>query len=129
MENNKERRYIDRVELPLAQIYYRPLDRYTVFRNYHGPLDLADISKSAMRIYGKLVEDKNIAVEIKLVVPGFSRICMKCRIMGFDERNTCTIVQFLPFGIGRNYNTFRAKEKLEQLVYRPDGHLAHLNLA
>ena len=128
MDNSKERRYIDRLAVPQAKVYYRTLGRYAIFNYYQGPLDLADISKSALRIYGKLPGEKNTNVEIKLVIPGFSMVTVKCRIMGFDERHTYTIAQLLPYGIGRNYNSFQTKHNLELLMTHSGGDAVQLNM-
>ena len=125
----EERRYINRLILPDAKIYFRRFDRFNPIRHYQGPVDLADISKSALRVYGLLPCEKKNRLQIKLVIPGCPDISVKCWLKNFDEKNATTVLQFLPFGMGRNYNSFRTKQQLEMLLHSDLLYFSHLTVA
>ena len=54
MSESKDRRYIDRIMIPGAKLYYKKSSRFTYFKRYRGPLYLADITKSTISVPEKL---------------------------------------------------------------------------
>jgi hypothetical protein len=118
MQDDQDRRYIDRLFIPGASLYYRKLDRFNFLRRYQGPIALTDISKSTVSIPEQLVLKSKTLLDLKIILPENQIISLKGSVRGFEtniEKNKFkTIIQFQPFGYGREYNSFRVKKKLDR---------------
>jgi hypothetical protein len=120
VSENKDRRYIDRIMIPGAKVYYKKSNGVTLFKRYRGPLYLADITKSTMSVPEKLLLHIKTNLDLKIVIPENQIINMKGIISGFEtdinSQSVKTIIQFNPFGHGKKYNSFRSKKKLGRFL-------------
>ena len=125
MTEKKERRYIERRVLSDALVYYRRNGWVNFGRPFQGPLQLIDISKSAMRVEGDLSAEKYNRLQLKIHIPGRGNIFIKAKVSAIDVENTQTIMQVLAFGYGEQYNSFHTKARWELLF---DASLAGLHM-
>ncbi len=120
MSESKDRRYIDRIMIPGAKVYYKKSSRFTYFTRYHGPLHLADITKSTISVPEKLALHIKTDLDLKIVIPENRIISLKGIICGFENdinsQSIRTIIQFNPYGYGKKYNSFRSKKKLDHFL-------------
>lgn len=120
MENSNERRYADRVNVPQGKIFYRKLEKFMQLSRYQGPVQLDDMTKSTVSIPVHLNYPRHTPVELKISAPGFPDICLKGKVMEYEEDNrsgmTKTIIQIMPFGYGKIYNSFKIKKKLDKFL-------------
>jgi len=116
MEEQKERRYIDRKTWPEAVVFYRRNTRVNFIRPFQGPVRLIDISKSAMRVRAELAFARNTDLQLKICIPGNPAIFLKGRVSSIDHENQHSIIHVLPFGYGDGYNSFHAKSILELML-------------
>ena len=120
MAENKERRYIDRVMIPGAKVYYKKSVGFALFKRYRGPLFLADITKSNISVPDKLSLHIKTCLDLKIVIPENQVLSMKGIISGFENdinsQSVKTVIQFNPFGHGKQYNSFRSKKKLDRFL-------------
>jgi len=116
----KDRRYIDRLMIPGAKVYYKKSTRFTFLNRYHGPLHLSDITKSTISIPEKLEMPSKTDLELKIIFPEENLINMKGIISGFEPDPKGhwikTIIQFNPYGHGKKYNSFRLKKRLDRIL-------------
>jgi hypothetical protein len=120
MQNDKERRYIDRIYIPGASLYYRKFTRFNFLKRFHGPMSLTDISKSTVSIPAQLSFKTRTVLDIKIILPKNQIINLKGAIRGFETNHANnsykTVIQFQPYGYGREYNSFRSKRKLDRFL-------------
>ncbi len=120
MNESNDRRYIDRIIIPGAKVFYKKTSRFSYFKKFQGPLHLTDITKSAISVPKKLPFPKRFDLELKIVMPENEVLGMKGKVRGFKEDSSGkfinTIIQFNPFGSEKEYNSFRTKKKLDQFL-------------
>ena len=120
MSESKERRYIDRIMIPGAKVYYKKSSGFTYFKRYRGPFYLIDITKSTISVPEKLSLHIKTGLDLKIVIPENQIISMKGIISGFEtdinSQSVKTIIQFNPYGHGKKYNSFRSKKKLDRFL-------------
>ena len=120
MSENKDRRYIDRIMIPGAKVYYKKSSGFTYLKRYNGPLFLTDITKSTISVPEKLSLHIKTGLDLKIIIPENQVISMKGIISGFENdinsRSVKTVIQFNPFGHGKQYNSFRSKKKLDRFL-------------
>ena len=125
MENSNERRYADRINVPEGRIFYRKLEKFMSLSRYQGPVQLEDMTKSTLSIPVHLPYKIHTQVEVKISAPGYSDICIKGQVQDFEldnkTGNTKTIIQIMPFGQGRIYNSFKTKKKLDKFLSSAQG--------
>lgn len=125
MQNLNERRYADRVYIPDGKIFYRKLEKFMMLSRYQGPVRLEDITKSTISIPGELQYPRHTPVELKISAPGFPDICLKGQVMDYEEDQGSgmikTIIQIMPFGQGKTYNSFKTKKKLDKILSQSSG--------
>ena len=120
MNDSNDRRYIDRIIIPGAKVYYKKTSRFSCFTKFQGPLQLTDITKSAISVPKKLPFPKKIDLELKIIMPENEALSMKGKVRGIKEdangKFVNTIIQFNPFGSEKEYNSFRTKKRLDQFL-------------
>ena len=120
MSESNDRRYIDRIMIPGAKVYYKKSSGFTYFKRYRGPLYLTDITKSTVSVPEKLSLHIKTGLDLKIVIPENQIISMKGIISGFEtdinSQSVKTIIQFNPYGHGKKYNSFRSKKKLDRFL-------------
>ncbi len=116
MNKSKERRYIDRIEVPGASVFYRRNSRVNFVLPFLGPVRLVDISKSALRVESELLFSKNTRLQLKICFPGKPAVFVKGKVSAIDRGSGQSVIQLLPFGYGTDYNSFYSKTNLEMLL-------------
>ena len=118
----KDRRYMDRISIPGSTLYYRSEGKSLLLNNYHGPVQIVDLCKSSISIAGKLHRRTTRCLQIKINIPDYSPLKLKGQILGCikDPMGNIrkTIIQILPFGYQAQYNSFKNKKRLLQLLKR-----------
>jgi hypothetical protein len=119
MSKKTERRALDRLEIPLAEVFYKPIKRVNLLSTLTGPTNLINISKSGACFISQSSLEKGSEVMLKLFIPKQDPFFVKADTVWTSARHehsqTSVGVQFKPFGIGKEYNSFKSKESLEQL--------------
>jgi len=120
MEELKDRRYMERVRIPMAKLYYRVKDRHKLLNSYQGPFPISDISKSSLSIEGCLNLKNKTQICLKISIPDHPEILLKGQILGFISdragRVVKTIIQLMPYGLDPQYNSFKYKKRLEHCL-------------
>jgi len=120
MTKNSERRYVDRICIAGAEVLYKEIRTVSLFQKFSQPFPLVDLNKSGLSFEMDHQLHPGVLLNLKLVIPGEKKINLKGRLIWITklekEGNYRTGVQFLPFGKGRNYNTFGSHERLLQLT-------------
>ncbi len=122
MDDLKDRRYMDRITIPKAQLFYRVNDKHKLLHAYHGPFWISDICKSSLSISGALRFKNKTPLCLKLIVPDQPEILLKGFILGYLRNRAGqvikTVIQLMPFGHAPQYNTFKQKRRLENCLSR-----------
>ena len=75
---------------------------------------------SSISVPGTLRIRKKCELQIKIKIPDFSSIKLRGQIVGYIKnplgKVAKTIIQILPYGHQKQYNSFETKEKLEQCL-------------
>ena len=120
MNESNDRRYIDRIIIPGAKVYYKKTSRFSCFKKFQGPVQLTDITKSAISVPKKLPFPNKFDLELRIIMPENQTLSMKGKVRGIKADSTgkfvSTIIQFNPFGSEKEYNSFRTKKKLDHFL-------------
>ena len=119
MTDFKERRNYPRVRVEGAQVAYKRKAGFDLFNRYSPTLQMKDLAKGGICFETGLQLERGLIVEIKLALPGEKTINVKGKIVWSEDSedgNTFAGVQFLPFGKGKQYNSFECWEKLEDIT-------------
>lgn len=120
MEQNEDRRALDRIRIAGAEVFYRFSKEMHLLAPFNGPGPLEDLTWSSLRF----TTDKSLhageMVEVELSIPHEDKI----RIRGYliwtsdlpIQDKYYAVVQFLPYGTGRMYNSLKVKDRLQELV-------------
>ena len=114
----KERRHLERFEIPGAQIMFKPGKGFRLFERFTGPLPLKDITKNGACIIIDQPLDKGTLVNIEIRIPGQRKIKIKGHVVwnSYPHDPLQAGIQFLPYGEGKQYNSFYSRQQLEQLA-------------
>lgn len=110
-----ERRYLDRIKIPGAEVEYKSKDGNTT----KG--ELIDLTKISVKFYIDCELNEGDFIEIVIYVEDREEIHVKGNIVWIkivNENNisrTVGVVQFLPFGSDERYNSLDCYEKLIKL--------------
>jgi hypothetical protein len=119
MSETTERRALNRIEIPSAEVLYKPIKRFNLFSTLTGPTNLINISKSGACFISKNSLEKGSEVMLKLFIPEQDPLFVKAStvwISANQEHSQMSVgVQFKPFGKGKAYNSFESKKILEKL--------------
>jgi hypothetical protein len=119
MSEKTERRALNRLEIPSAEVFYKPINRFSLLSTLTGPTNLINISKSGACFISQSSLEKGSGVMLKIFLPKQDPFFVKADTVWTSanhERSQMSIgVQFKPFGRGKGYNSFKSKEVLEQL--------------
>jgi len=118
MEKKKERRHLERFEIPGAQIMYKQGKGFRLFDRYIGPLPLKDITKNGACIEINQPVDRGTLLDIEINIPGHKKVHVKGHVVwtSYPEEPTHAGVQFMPYGEGKKYNSFDSRMQLEHLT-------------
>ena len=120
MSDFKERRNYPRVKVDGAQVAYKRKAGFDIFNRFSSSAQLRDLAKGGISFKTDTLLAKGITVELKLGVPGEKNITVKGKIVWSEpigaDGSIFAGVQFLPFGKGKQYNSFECWEKLEEIT-------------
>ena len=122
----KERRHLERFEVPGAQVMFKSNKGFRLFERSIGPLPLKDITKNGACITLDQPLGKGTLINIVIRIPGQEKIKVKGHVVwsSYPHDPLQAGVQFLPYGEGKLYNSFSSRQQLEQLTqqYLGDKH-------
>ena len=90
------------------------------FHKYSPPHRLVNINKSGLSFEADHQISPGMLLFLKIIIPGEKKICLKGRMVWIAAKqkmgNYLTGIQFLPFGKGKQYNSFLSHDKLQRLT-------------
>ena len=119
MENSMERRSMERISIPEAQVYYKSNQAMNYFTLPSGPMPLVNISKSGACFEFSDQIPSGSAVQLKIVMQGGKKIIAKGKVVWVRNNlgsTSCAGIQFLPFGKSRKYNSLQTLSRLRKLT-------------
>ena len=119
MTDFKERRNYPRVRVEGAQVAYKRKSGFDLFNRFSNKCQMKDLAKGGICFETDLNLERGLIVGLKLALPGEKTIIVKGKIVwseSSDEGSVYAGVQFLPFGKGKQYNSFECWEKLEDIT-------------
>jgi len=109
-----ERRYLDRFEVPDAEVVYR----FAGGTECRG--NLADITKISVRFESNQMFNTGDHIELEIIMPDKEHIAVRgnvVRMVNPEGREPLSVaVQFLPFGSDERYNTMDSYTQLHALT-------------
>ena len=119
MSDKTERRALDRIKIPSAELFYKPLKRINILAILIGPTNLVNISKSGACFISQNNLKKGSDVYLKIVLPVQEPFYLKAKTIWtsciHEQEEMSVGVQFKPFGEGKKYNSYKSKNVLEQI--------------
>jgi hypothetical protein len=118
-QGTMERRGLERLVIPYAEVYYKPVEFAQLFIRASGPVPLLNLNKSGacievrqeLEIRRRFHLRIKIAGERVLKVKGLVRWCLS----DDDHNHLRAGVQFLPYGDGSLYNPTHTLDRLRRL--------------
>ena len=112
--NGFERRYLDRFEVPDAEVVY------SVDENEKRVGSLADITKISVRFVVSQQFNPGDIINLEIKIPNKDKITVKGHIVrtvdSLEDNCAYAAVQFLPFGSDERYNSMDSYSKLDALT-------------
>jgi len=118
-DSSKDQRSNDRIIIPGATVIFRKRNILGIFERYSRPMQLFNMTKSGLcfRSTKRLRLGEELYVDI--LIPGEKTLRIIGQVRWIDDElsdDTCLIgAQFIAFGRGRNYNSFKILERLRKL--------------
>jgi len=110
----RERRYLDRFEIPDAKIQYK------LQNGNSAKVKLIDITKISVRFYIKHKMSAGEYIELDILEKRKEKISVKGHVVWIFENDknnkSSAVAQFLPFGTDEKINSMETYEQLAQLV-------------
>ena len=120
MADNKERRFNERVKIDGAHICYRCTKEKSLFGRFSDPTPIEDITWSSVRFVTEEYLKSGEAVDLEMKIPGEKKIRVKGHLIWSkqkpDDETHFTVVQLMPFGSGKQYNSLSIRNKLKNLI-------------
>ena len=120
MTQETNRRYLDRCEIPGAEIIYRTQGTKKFFAKYHGPAVIRNLSKSGVCFESLQELNPGDQIELKILIPGERNIKLKGKIVWSSflesQKRPLSGMQFLPFGASRKYNPMVSLSRLRNIT-------------
>ena len=120
MSEKKERRFLDRIKISGAQLSYRTSKEKGIFSRFSQPMPIEDLTWNSVRFKTEQYIKSGDVVEMEVLIPGESKLKVKghlvwtSRAPGDDIHYA--VVQLLPFGDGKQYNSLSLRQKLKTLI-------------
>jgi hypothetical protein len=109
-----ERRYLDRFEIPDAEVVYHSEERSGI------RCSLADITKISVKFEVSQLFNPGDLLQLEIIVPNREKIFVKGHIVRTinpaNGQPAYAAVQFLPFGSDERYNSMQSYEQLDALT-------------
>jgi hypothetical protein len=123
MNAERDRREIQRIEVPNGSVYYKPDLHLNVLNRYAGPEVLIDVSKGGAGFIVSHDLAKNENIRVKLMIPGEKDIVLQGFVKWITSAETSlgknrVGIQFLPFGNQGKYNAIDKLKKLGSIEFK-----------
>jgi hypothetical protein len=122
MEEQRDRRNLERLEIEGAKISLRREKSVNILERYSEPYPVKDLTWSSVRFITNRLLHTGESVEIELSVPGEKKIRVRGHLVWTSARaeghEHYAVVQFLPFGNEKPYNPIKYKEMLKKVIDR-----------
>ena len=109
-----ERRYLDRFEVPDAEVVYR----FAGGAESRG--SLADITKISVRFETEYLFNTGDHIELEIIIPDKENITVRGNVVRLvnsqGSQSLSVAVQFLPFGSDERYNSMDSYSQLNALT-------------
>jgi hypothetical protein len=116
MFSGYERRQLERLKIPGAQVYYKQHGGFQESKEISATVPLVDFTKISVRFMSKQTLQPGALVELIIMIPGKKKIQVKGNVIwstdATENREGHAVVQFLPFGTDERYNTMRSHDQL-----------------
>ena len=119
MDDQSKEKFRGRSGSTPGEVYFKETGKFGFLKQFRGPLSLIKLSKSTVKISGLIPVKVKTCLDLKIVLSGKETILLKGYFNGPENSETAEVqsqVLLLPFGDGRNYNSFAAKKMLEALI-------------
>jgi hypothetical protein len=120
MTKDDERRYVERIFINGALVIFKELKKINFFHKYSPPHRLVNLNKSGLSFEADHKISPGLLMFFKIIIPGERKICLKGRTAWIAAKqkmvNYLAGIQFLPFGKGKQYNSFLSHDKLQRLI-------------
>jgi len=122
MTPEKDRRFLERISIDGAKIVYRIENDKRFLRRFSNPVPLSDLTWSSLRFEADPSLAAGELIDLQILIPGEEKINVKGHLIwnsrsDKSDRNY-VVVQLLPFGPGRNYNSILTRELLKKIINR-----------
>ena len=120
MDQNEDRRALDRVRIKGAEVFYRFSKEMNLLSPFSGPGPLEDLTWSSLRFTtGKSLHAGEL-VEVEISIPNEDKVRIRGYLIWTSDmpvnEKYYAVVQFLPYGTGKSYNSMKVKDRLQELV-------------
>ncbi len=116
----KDRRFLERISIDGAKISYRMDKETLLFKYFSDPVPLSDLTWNSLRFEADASLPTGNIVDLKIEIPGEEKIRVKGHLIwnsrSQGENRNYVVVQLLPFGPGRNYNSLTTHEALKRII-------------
>ena len=116
----RERRTFDRFTVDAASVKYLAAKGLGIFKSYSEHIPIKDMSQSGIRFDIDRYMGPGSMVEMVIQIPGHSKFRLRGNIRWISEYagnpSYQVGVQFMPYGSGKDFNSFRDKDRLKSVV-------------
>jgi hypothetical protein len=120
MADDKDRRFLDRVKIDGARVAFRASSEKGLFNRFSDPMPVEDITWSSVRFSTNHFLKTGDTVDLEVLIPGENKIKVKGYLVWTsrkpDDQTNYAVVQLMPFGSGKQYNSLNIRQKLKVLI-------------
>jgi hypothetical protein len=120
MAEEKERRFLERIKIAGAQVSFRTVSEKGLFSRFSDPVPVEDMTWSSVRFSTNHYLKPGENIDLEVSIPGESKIKVKGHLVWTsrkpDDQTNFAVVQLLPFGSGKEYNSMNVRQKLKSLI-------------
>ena len=126
LTSENERRTFDRYSYDGAVVRFIKGKNLGILKKFSQNYPMKDISRSGMRFEFDRYKDPGSLMDVIVDIPGESNIHIRGNIqwvMEFDNSQKYEIgILFAPYGHRREYNPFRSKDRLKNMLKKRELH-------
>ena len=119
MELKKDRRYLDRFEIPGAKVIYKQREGFHGAKAVSAQTPLIDLTYISCRFEVNHTLQPGAIVELQILISGKRKIKVVGYIVWVSDaqsgRPSMAVVQFFPFGTDKRYNSLHSLKQLKKL--------------
>ena len=120
MAEEKDRRFLERIKIAGARVAFRTSSEKGLFSRYSEPMPVEDITWNSLRFSTNHFLKSGDPVDLEVLIPGENKIKVKGHLVWTsrkpDDQTNYAVVQLLPFGSGKQYNSLNIRQKLKGLI-------------